>query len=70
MTMMPVLFNDCCVAKSKYTEPVLGPQPEPVPGYFGGTSVTPFDEDTQMETLSVMILQMNRKWSRRVHAFM
>lgn len=47
MTMMPVLFNDCCVAKSKYTEPVLGPQPEPVPGYFGGTPVTPFDEDTQ-----------------------
>ncbi len=47
MTMMPILFNDCCVAKAKYQEPVLGPQPEPVPGYFGGTAATPFDEDTQ-----------------------
>ena len=47
MTMMPTLFNDCCVAKSKYTDPILGPQPEPVPGYFGGTAVTPFDSDTQ-----------------------
>lgn len=47
MTLMPVLFNDCCVAKSQYAEPVLGPQPEPVPGYFGGSPVTPFDDDTQ-----------------------
>ena len=46
MTMMPVLFNDCSVPKSKYKEPDLGPQPEPVPGYFGGSPVTPFDDDT------------------------
>lgn len=32
MTMMPVIFNDCSVAKRLYQEPVLGPQPEPVPG--------------------------------------
>ena len=30
MTIMPVLFNDCTVAKQFYKEPVLGPQPEPV----------------------------------------
>ncbi|MBQ4307074.1 MAG: hypothetical protein II759_00670 [Lachnospiraceae bacterium] len=48
MTMMPVLFGDCCVPKSKYKDPVLGPQPEPEPGYFGGSSVTPFDDDTQL----------------------
>lgn len=47
MTMMPVIFNDCSVAKRLYQEPVLGPQPEPVPGYFGGSDVTPFDDDTQ-----------------------
>lgn len=47
MTLMPVLFNDCCVAKSKYRDPVLGEQPEPVPGYFGGSPVTPFDDNTQ-----------------------
>lgn len=47
MTLMPVLFNDCCVAKSLYHDPVLGEQPEPVPGYFGGSDVTPFDDDTQ-----------------------
>jgi len=47
MTLMPVLFNDCCVSKSMYKDPVLGKQPEPVPGYFGGSNVTPFDDDTQ-----------------------
>lgn len=47
MTMMPVLFNDCCVAKALYKNPVLGPQPEPVPGYFGGKKETPFDDETQ-----------------------
>ena len=48
ITMMPVLFSDCCVPKSKYRDPVLGPQPEPEPGYFGGSSVTPFDDETQL----------------------
>lgn len=36
MTIMPVLFNDCTVAKQFYKEPVPGPQPEPVEGFFGG----------------------------------
>jgi len=47
MTMMPVLFNDCSVPRERYTSPALGPQPEPVPGYFGGTAVGPFDDDVQ-----------------------
>jgi hypothetical protein len=45
--MMPVLFDDCTVPKSQYSEPVLGPQPEPVPGYFGGTAQNSFDVETQ-----------------------
>lgn len=47
MTIMPVLFNDCTVAKQFYKEPVPGPQPEPVEGFFGGTSDNSFDEETQ-----------------------
>ena len=47
MTMMPVLFSDCIVPKSQYREPVLGPQPEPVKGYFGGTDQNAFDEKIQ-----------------------
>lgn len=47
LTLMPVLFGDCCVPKEKYQPPTLGPQPEPVPGYFGGSPVTPFDDSTQ-----------------------
>lgn len=47
MTMMPVLFNDCCVSKKLYKDPVLGEMPEPTPGFFGGSAVTPFDDDTQ-----------------------
>ena len=47
MTMMPILFNDCLVPKEKYRPKQLGPQPEPVPGYFGGSPVTPFDDETQ-----------------------
>ena len=47
MTLMPVLFSDCLVPKERYTAPILGPQPEPVPGYFGGNPVTPFDDSTQ-----------------------
>lgn len=35
MTIMPVLFNDCTVAKQFYKEPVPGPQPEPVEGFLG-----------------------------------
>ncbi|MDR1825528.1 MAG: cellulase family glycosylhydrolase [Bifidobacteriaceae bacterium] len=47
MTMMPVIFNDCSVPKSRYREPIFGPQPEPVPGYFGGSDESPFDDDVQ-----------------------
>jgi hypothetical protein len=47
ITLMPVLNSDCCVSKAKYKDPVLGKMPKPVPGYFGGSSVTPFDNDTQ-----------------------
>jgi len=47
MTAMLILFNDCSVPKELYKDPDLGPQPEPVPGYFGGSPVTPFDDDTQ-----------------------
>ena len=47
ITLMPVLFGDCCVPREKYRAPRLGPQPEPVPGYFGGSPVTPFDDSTQ-----------------------
>lgn len=47
MTMMPILFNDCLVPKDKFKPERLGPQPEPVPGYFGGNPVTPFDDATQ-----------------------
>lgn len=47
MTMMPILFGDCVPPRSAYREPVFGPQPEPVPGYFGGTDANSFDDDTQ-----------------------
>jgi hypothetical protein len=47
MTLMPVLFNDCTVPKSRYEEPTFGPQPEPVPGFFGGLATSPFDDDVQ-----------------------
>jgi len=43
ITLMPIFFGDCLIPKSKYKDPVLGPQPEPVPGFFGGNPVTPFD---------------------------
>ncbi|HEY0188671.1 MAG TPA: hypothetical protein VGC67_14365 [Cellulomonas sp.] len=47
MTMMPVIFNDCSVPRDRFAEVPLGPQPEPVPGYFGGSDVSPFDDDVQ-----------------------
>ena len=47
MTLMPVLFNDCTVAKAFYKKPVLGIQPEPEEGFFGGSSLNSFDVDTQ-----------------------
>ena len=46
MTMMPTLFNDCCVANPN-TQIRFSVWPEPVPGYFGGTAVAPFDSDTK-----------------------
>jgi hypothetical protein len=47
MTMMPVLFNDCTVPKRRHRPPTFGPQPEPVPGFFGGSTESPFDDDVQ-----------------------
>lgn len=47
MRMMPVIFNDCTQPKSRYRPAILGPQPEPVPGFFGGESEGAFDEDVQ-----------------------
>lgn len=47
MTMMPVLFNDCSVPRHRWSPAPLGPQPEPEPGYFGGSSESPFDDDVQ-----------------------
>lgn len=48
ITIMPVLFNDCCVSKERYQPELPGKQPEPVPGYFGGTPVTSFDGNRQV----------------------
>jgi hypothetical protein len=47
ITMMPILFNDCNVPKSRYRDPVLGKQPEPVKGFFGGAPETPFTDEVQ-----------------------
>ncbi|WP_062200371.1 cellulase family glycosylhydrolase [Demequina salsinemoris] len=47
MTMMPVIFNDCSVPKARWREPALGPQPEPVPGHFGGDAEGAFSDDVQ-----------------------
>ncbi|MCE5343772.1 MAG: hypothetical protein LLF96_09385 [Eubacteriales bacterium] len=43
ISVMPVLFDDCCVPKSLYQPMEFGKQPEPVPGYFGGSPVTCFE---------------------------
>ncbi len=48
ITVMPVLFDDCCVPRKLYQPMTFGPQPEPEPGYIGGTNVTCFDEDVGM----------------------
>ena len=44
ITLMPVLFDDCCMPKSMSMEEVkFGEQPMPTPGYHGGFKTTPFD---------------------------
>lgn len=48
ITMMPVLFSDCCVPRSIYREPHFGKQPDPIPGHFGGSVITPFDGTKQV----------------------
>lgn len=42
ITLMPVLFDDCCGPKPS-APPRFGPQRAPVPGHHGGTVHTPFD---------------------------
>ena len=48
ITVMPVLFDDCCVPRSKYRPMQFGRQPEPEPGFFGGSSVTCFESTDEM----------------------
>ena len=48
ITVMPVLFDDCCVPRAQYQPMQFGPQPDPEPGYFGGSSVTCFDGTEDM----------------------
>lgn len=48
ITVMPVLFDDCCVPKSRWEPMSFGPQPDPVPGYFGGSPVTCFDDQGEI----------------------
>ena len=44
ITLMPVLFDDCCMPRPKKPVKVrFGPQPEPTPGCHGGFPATPFD---------------------------
>lgn len=42
ITLMPVLFDDCCVPKELWREPSFGTQPEPEPGHHGGMIIAPF----------------------------
>ena len=46
--VMPVLFNDCCVPRERQSPIEFGKQPEPEPGYFGGSRVTSFEATTKM----------------------
>lgn len=44
ITLMPVLFDDCCIPKSMWSPEVrFGKQPMPTPGFHGGFPTTPFD---------------------------
>jgi hypothetical protein len=44
ITVMPLFSGDCLVPKDvKRPEPYFGKQPDPVPGHFGGSAITPFD---------------------------
>jgi hypothetical protein len=47
LTVMPLLFSDCCVPKELSKDIQFGKQPDPVPGYFGGSPVTCFAETTE-----------------------
>lgn len=44
LSVMPVLFDDCCVPKSQYRPMQFGQQPEPEIGFFGGSSITCFND--------------------------
>jgi len=49
ITVMPVFFGDCLMPKgAQRPAPVLGPQEEAKPGFFGGSSASPFDGTDEM----------------------
>lgn len=48
LSVMPVLFDDCCVVKELYQPMQFGKQPDPVPGYFGGSPITCFETTSEM----------------------
>ncbi len=48
ITAMPILFDDCCTPRSQYQPMQFGPQPDPEPGYFGGSHVTCFENTDEM----------------------
>ncbi|MRS06021.1 hypothetical protein EG832_22805, partial [bacterium] len=48
ITMLPVLFDDCCVPRTVWSPPKFGKQPDPVPGHHGGTVITPFDDKKEV----------------------
>lgn len=48
ITVMPVLFDDCCTPRAQYQPMQFGPQPDPEPGYFGGSHVTCFENSDEM----------------------
>ena len=64
MTMMPILFNDCTVPRSQYKEPVLGPQPEPVPGFLTEPMRTLLTLKPRQEEISDTMRSTIRKWYR------
>ena len=75
ITFMPVLFSDCLLPKEMQKPISLGKQPEPVPGYFGGSPVTcfdgmgnigysPTDEEGMEEVVHEYVAQLANRYGR------